>query len=149
MSTWRIAAVIAGGLLLPWAPGCSFLERGPSDEEVSSAIRESPPSPPTLGPTFLADVASVEIQQRGAYNTDGRYWPVRVRIRGSVKIKIRNPFHLGLLADAGKAPAEGVDFLEEARFIRDDFGNWRVSYRYDPAGPSWRLRDSHESASGR
>jgi hypothetical protein len=145
MSTRRMAAAIAGGLLLPCTPGCSFLERGPSDEEVAAAVRKSPPSPPTMGPSYLADVAQVEIRQRGRYSAKGRYWPVRVRVTGNVKIKITNPFQLGLVADAQKGSSEAVDFVEEARFTNDDYGNWRVSYAYDAASPRWRLDDSRTS----
>ena len=62
-----------------------------------------------------------------------------------MKIKITNPFQLGLVADAQKASPEAVDFVEEARFTKDDYGNWRVSYAYDAAGPRWRLDDSRTS----
>ncbi len=141
MFTWRIAAVTAGGLLLSCAFGCRLLERGPTDDEVRAAVRKSPPSPPTLGPTYLSEVASVEVQQRGRYNDDGHYWPVRVRVRGNAKLQITSPFQLGLVGDPRKAPAEVVDFAEEARLIKDDFGKWGVSYNYDAAGPRWRLEN--------
>ena len=49
----------------------------------------------------------------------------------------------------GKMAFEGPDmrrdtvfriaFVEEGRFVKDDFGNWRVSYNYDAHGPKWRL----------
>lgn len=127
------------GLALPCAAGCRLLESGPSDEEVSAAIRKAPPSPPTLGPTYLADVAAVEIQDRGQYNATGRYWPVRVRVKGRVKLKLTNLFQLGVMADAQNGPPLPVDFAEDARFTKDDYGNWRVTYAYHAAGPKWRL----------
>lgn len=144
MSTWRIFAVAMAGLALPYAAGCRLPDSGPRDEEITAAIRKAPPSPPTLGPTYLADIAAVEIQQRGRYNATGHYWPVRVRVRGNVKIKATNLLSLGLVTNAPKGSPAGVDFVEEARFSKDDFGNWKVSYNYDASGPTWRLavRDS-------
>lgn len=141
MAKWRIAGVVASGLLLWFIPGCRFLEQGPSDEEIRAAVRKSPPSPPTLGPMVLTEVASVEIQQRGRYNSEGRYWPIRVRVSGRMSVKPTNLFQLGLVA-ARKASPEPVDFVEETRFTKDDYGNWRAFYNYDAAGPRWRL-DTH------
>jgi hypothetical protein len=141
MCAWRIGLVMTTGLMLPCASGCRLLERGPTDEEVREAVRESPPSPPTLGPTYLSEVTSVEIQDRGRYNDDGHYWPVRVHVKGNARIKITSPFQLGLVSDPKKAPSEAVDFVEKAKFIKDDFGKWRVSYNYDASGPRWRLED--------
>jgi hypothetical protein len=149
MSTWRISAVAVAALALPYAAGCRLLESGPSDEEVSAAIRKAPPSPPTLGPTYLADIAAVEIQQRGRYNATGRYWPVRVRVRGRVKLKLTNPFQLGVIADAQNGPPPAVDFSEDVRFTKDDYGNWRVSYSYNVSGPKWRLGDREAARLGR
>lgn len=139
MAKWSITGVAAIGLLLSFAPGCRLLERGPTDEEVRATVRKSPPSPPTLGPTVLTDVASVELQERGQYNTAGHYWPVRVRVRGNARIKVTSLVQYGLVANARQAGADTVEFVEEARLSKDDFGNWRASYSYDAAGPRWRL----------
>lgn len=140
MVSGRLVAV-AGALTLTCAGGCRLLQRGPSDQEVAAAVEKSPPAPPTAGPTYLAELASIQVEQRGPYNSDGKYWPVRVRVKGGVKIKLTNAFQLGLLADRAKEKAESVEFVEEARFTKDDFGNWKVSYSYDPGGPRWRLHD--------
>ena len=78
-------SMIAGVLLLASALGCRLLESGPNDEQVIAAVRKSLPSPPTLGPTYLAEVVSVQVEERGRYNPDGRYWPVRVRIKGAAQ----------------------------------------------------------------
>ena len=139
MLTWRLAAVTTGGLLLSCTLGCRLLERGPTDDQVRTAVRKTPPSPPTLGPTYLSEVASVDIQERGRFNVDGRYWPVRVRVKGNARIQITNPFQLALVGDPRKVPPEAVDFVEEARLTKDDFGKWAVSYSYDATGPRWRL----------
>ncbi len=137
----RIVAA-AGALTLTCSAGCRLLQPGPSDQEVAAAVEKSPPAPPTAGPTYLAEFTSVQVEQRGPYNSDGKYWPVRVRLKGGVKIKLTNAFQLGLLGDRAKENAESVDFVEEARLSKDDFGKWRVSYKYDPRGPGWRLNDS-------
>jgi hypothetical protein len=134
-------SMIAGVLLLASALGCRLLESGPNDEQVIAAVRKSLPSPPTLGPTYLAEVVSVQVEERGRYNPDGRYWPVRVRIKGATRLKVTNVFQLALSGDPRKQPATPADFVEEARLTKDDFGGWRVSYSYDPSGPRWRLED--------
>jgi hypothetical protein len=135
--------------VLECASGCRLLERGPTDEEVRAAVRKSPPAPPTLGPTDLSQVTSVDIQERDGYNADGHYWPVRVRVRGNAKIEITNPFQLALLGDPRKSPTEPVDFTEEARLTKDDFGKWHVSYHYDSNGPTWRLHGRSTSTVSR
>ena len=127
------------GLLAVGATGCHVFKSGPSDEEVVATVRKSPPAPPTAGPTYLAQVESVELQERGRYNADAKYWPVRVRVKGGAKVKLTNVLQLGLLAAPAKQPSKAVDFVEEARFTRDDFGSWRVSYRYEPTSARWRL----------
>jgi hypothetical protein len=81
----------------------------------------------------------VTVADRARYNSTGKYWPVRVHVKGGVKVKVTNVLQLGLLSDAEKQPPKPVDFVEEGRFAKDDFGNWRVSYSYDPRGPNWRL----------
>jgi hypothetical protein len=139
--------MIAGVLLLASALGCRLLESGPNDEQVIAAVRKSPPSPPTLGPTYLAEIESIRVEKRGRYNPDGRYWPVRVRVMGGAKISVTNVLQLAFSGDPRKEPATPADFVEEARLTKDDFGNWRVSYSYDPSGPRWRL-DGRDTAGG-
>ena len=142
MATWRWPpVVITGVLFLACTPGCRFLSSGPNDDQVIAAVRKSPPSPPTLGPTYLADIASVEVKDRGRYNPDGRYWPVRIRVKGAAKLKVTNAFQLALTGDPRKQLATPAEFVEEARLTEDDLGGWRVSYAYDPDGPRWRLDD--------
>lgn len=85
---------VAGQLLLTVAVGCRAFAPGPSDQEVAVAVKKSPPSPPTAGPTYLAQVESVQVQERGPYNAGGKYWPVRIRVKGGVKIKPTNVFQL-------------------------------------------------------
>ena len=130
------------GLLAGAVAGCHVFKAGPSDEEVIAAVRKSPPAPPTAGPTYLTQIESVELQERGRYNTDAKYWPVRIRVKGGAKVRLTNALQLGLLGDPAKQPSKAVDFVEEARFTKDDFGNWRVSYGYEPTSARWRLEPS-------
>jgi hypothetical protein len=140
MAKHRIKPVVAAVLLLlAWAIGCRIRGSGPSDEDVVAAVKKSPPSPPTAGPTYLALIQSVQVEDRGPYNADGKYWSTRVRVKGGVKIKLTNVFQLGLVGDVKKESEKPVDFVEEARFTKDDFGTWHVSYHYDRRGPAWRL----------
>lgn len=135
---FRCRRLAISGVLLATTLGCRVFDRGPSDADVVAAVRKSPPSPPTLGPTLLAQVESVEVQERGDYHREGGYWPVRVRIKGAARIKVTNAFQLGVADYQAREKTEGVDFNEEGRFSKDDFGNWRVSYVYDGTGPQWR-----------
>lgn len=144
MVSGRLVAV-GGALTLICAGGCRLLESGPSDQDVTAAVEKAPPAPPTAGPTYLAELTSVQVEERGPYNSDGKYWPMRVRVKGGVKIKLTNAYQLGLLSPDSKRPSEPVDFVEEARFTRDNFGKWKVSYAYDPRGPRWRLDERGSS----
>lgn len=148
MSRFRLSAAGALGLFVVCTVGCRVFGSGPTDQEVVAAIKKLPPSPPTTGPTYLAEVESVAVQERGRYNADGKYWPVRVRVRGGVKSKVTSLFQLGLPGAVGTEPPKPVDFIEQARFSKDDFGNWKVAYNYDASGPKWRLAES-ETGDGR
>jgi hypothetical protein len=139
----------AAALTLTCAAACRLLQSGPSDQEVVAAVQKAPPAPPTLGPTYLAQIESVQVQERGPYNDDGKYWPVRVRVKGGVKIRVTNAFQLGLVGEVAKEPPKPMDFVEGARFTKDDFGKWHVSYNYDAHGPKWRLDDRETSRTGR
>ncbi len=147
MASRRIMAA-AAGLTLTCAAGCRLLHSGPTDQEIAAAVLKSPPAPPTAGPTYVAEVTSVRVEGRGPYNSDGKYWPVRVRVKGGVKVKLTSLFQLGLLGDHEKDPPTPMDFVEEARFTKDDFGGWRVSYNYDPS-PAWRINDRDLSRGNR
>jgi hypothetical protein len=140
VSRFRFSAVL--GLLAVCTNGCHLFGSGPTDQEVVAAIKKSPPSPPTTGPTYLAEIESVEVQERGRYNADGEFWPVRVRVKGGLKVKVTNVLQLGLLGDPTKQPPKAVDFVEDACFAKDDFGNWNVSYNYDTTGPRWRIAEA-------
>jgi hypothetical protein len=141
----RRIVLVTGPLLLTVSLGCRILERGPSDEDVLVAVRNAPPAPPTVGPTYLADIDSVQVEERGRYNAESAYWPVRVRVKGRVKVKVTNIFQLGLLGDRAKDKAEPMDFVEEARFAKDDFDHWRATYHYAAEGPRWRLNEPERS----
>jgi hypothetical protein len=78
-----------------YVAGCAT---GPSDQEVIAAVKQSPPLAPTLGPTYLAEIESVQVLQRGRHDARGRYWPVRARVRGGAKMALTNVFQLGFVA---------------------------------------------------
>ncbi len=64
---------------------------------------------------------------------------MRVRVKGSVKAKLTGLLLLALADAAAKEKPQPVEFVEEARLSKDDFGKRRVTYNYDVHGPSWRL----------
>jgi len=138
MERSRIIAV-AVGLTFTGTAGCRGLQSSPSDQDVTAAVTKSPPAAPTAGPTYVAEITSVHVEDRGPYNPDGKYWPVHVRVKGGVKVKLTSVFQLGLLSGDANKVSEPIEFVEEARFTRDDFGKWRVSYNYDPHAAKWRL----------
>src|SRR5262249_3972985 len=115
------------------------LESGPSDKEVMAAVEKTPPAPPTLGPSYLAEITSVKVEERGRYSAEGKYWPVRVRVKGTTKAKPTGLLQLALADEAAKQTPQPLEFVEEARLVKNDFGAWRVSYNYDRRGPGWRL----------
>jgi len=141
----RSHVIAIGGALLALAPGCRFLGSGPSDKEVVTAVEKVPPAPPTAGPTYLSEITSVSIEERGRFNGDGKYWPARVRVKGGVKSRLTGFLQLALADAAAKQKSQPMEFVEEARLSKDDFGKWRVSYNYDARGPAWRL-DQPEAA---
>jgi hypothetical protein len=146
MSRSRFGVVVA----LALATGCTLLaSRGPRDDEVTAVVQKTPPAPPTAGPTYLSEVTAISIEERGTYNSDGKYWPVRVRVKGGTKARLAGLLVLTLADAAAKQKAEPLEFVEEARFSKDDFGKWRVSYNYDRHGPRWRLDDVDVSSDGR
>lgn len=142
-------ALVPGVLLLTWAFGCGVFATGPSGQEVIAAVKQSPPLPPTVGPTCLAVIESVRVLERGQHNAHERYWPVRVHVKGGATMALTNVFQLGFVVDHRKDPPTPVDFVEEARLSKDDFGKWRVSYSYDPHGPRWRLDQPERSRAAR
>ena len=142
------AGSVGIALLLAALAACHTSPPGPTDEQLVAGVRKSPPSPPTPVPTYLAQIDSVEVQERGAYNADGKYWPVRVRVKGATKVKPTNVFQIALMGDPAKQKASPVEFVEEARLTKDDFGSWRISYIYDSRGPRWRL-DERQMQPGR
>jgi len=133
--------VIALSLSMASAAACQLFDRGPADTDVVAAVRKKPPAPPTLGPTYLSEIGSVEVEERGRYNASGRYWPLRVRIKGMVKVDPRTALLLAPLTDPRKHPATPVEFVEEVRLSKDDFGKWQASYHYADDGPRWRRSD--------
>jgi hypothetical protein len=138
------------GATFALAAGCTLLgSRGPRDDEVKAVVQKTPPAPPTAGPTYLSEVTAVSVEERGSYNDDGKYWPVRVRVKGGSKASLTGLLALTLADAATKQKAEPLEFVEEARFSKDDFGKWRVSYNYDRHGPRWRLGDVDVSSDAR
>lgn len=137
--------VVAAAGALALVAACRFPGTGPTDAEVTAAVQKSPPAPPTLGPSFLSELTSVKVEERGRYNGDGKYWPVRVRVQGSSKAKLTGFLALTLADAARNQKPQPVEFVEEARLSKDDFGGWRVTYKYDPAGPMWRLSSTEAS----
>ena len=70
-------------------------------------------------------------------------------MKGGLKIKVTNLVQLSVMGNPEMQTSKGVDFIEEARFAKDDFGNWRVVYHYDPRGPKWRIDETGIAELGR
>lgn len=102
----------------------------PTEAEILAAIRKSPPRPPTVGENRLVRVDAVVPIQRGAYNNDGRYWPVRVKLNGLMQLTGSASALYLALAEEDRKPSP-VEFVAEARLARNDYGEWAVQY---PAG---------------
>ena len=106
-----------------------------------AAVEKAPPAPPTLGPTYLSEVTSVRVEQRGPVQLR-RQVLARSRAReGWVEDQADERLSAGAPQGDTQKASEPVEFVEEARFTKDDFGNWRVSYDYDSQIARWRLGD--------
>lgn len=111
--------------------------QGPSDEESKLLIttklkQELPPSwvVGTKVEGFLGNIVSnavkssnvevdsIEIKQRGDFNEQEKYWPVKAQVKGSFQRQV-----------AGNTVDSKTTFDKEAnfRFSKDDYDKWKVT----------------------
>ncbi len=146
METRRFFAVTVS-LTLTGTAGCQLLHPPPSDQEVTAAVKESSPAPSTAGPTYLADLTSVQVEDRGLSNSDGKYWPIHVRLKGGVKINA-TPSSWGFsMVTQTRRRSPWSSWRRPLR--QENFGKWRVSYAYDPHAAKWRRDDRDGSCRDR
>jgi hypothetical protein len=107
----RRQALIAAILPLAWVACCHPRGSGPTDAAVVEVVRKPPPAPPTIGPTYMESIESVQVDERGPYNEDGRYWPVRVRVKGTVQVSRTS----ALLFDYSKTQGHRPVFVSHRR----------------------------------
>jgi hypothetical protein len=104
---YRIALLLVGFIALVGAALCG--PAAPSDRVVMQLVREQFQE----GPSFV--ISKVEILERGAYNRQGKYWPVRARVVGQMytlfgwKQQLDGDYHV----------------------YKDDYGKWAASYQDD------------------
>jgi hypothetical protein len=63
------------------------------------------------------EINLIEIKQRGNFNEQGKYWPVKVRVKGTCQRNV-----IGNKVDKAEFDQTG-DF----KFLKDDYGNWKAS----------------------
>lgn len=63
------------------------------------------------------EVESIEIKQRGEFNEQEKYWPVKAQVKGSFQREV-----------VGNAVDKKIPFDQEGnfRFSKDDYDNWKV-----------------------
>ena len=110
---------------------------GPTDEEtkllITSELKKEFPTAWVVGTkvegiignivsnTMKAtniEIESIVVKQRGNFNEQEKYWPVKVQIKGTFQREL-----------IGNRANEKVTFDKEAdfRFSKDDYDNWKIS----------------------
>jgi|GEM_PF-2044988 hypothetical protein len=95
-------------------PGNSEIE-----EAVKASLRDNVPISwvGNLMGGKNARIGTIEIKERGTFNKDGKYWPVKIRVVGSAELN--DPFNQGKVSR--------FDQVAEFRFSKDDYGKWHAS----------------------
>ena len=113
-----ISALLTAMLLLS---GCSSK---PDDALVDKAVREelSKSVPERWMKAMVVGgntkISSVKIVEWGDFNSERNYWPVKVKVAGSAKLRV--PF--------GKAEVRNFDEIGEFRFYKDDYDKWQWKF---------------------
>ena len=63
-----------------------------------------------------AKIISIEIDRRGLYNKDSKYWPFKLKVKGACEVN--DPFNKG----------KNISFDNVGDFVlyRDDYGDWQA-----------------------
>jgi hypothetical protein len=111
--------------------------QGPRDEEtkllITAKLKQELPSTWIVGTKvggFLGNIVSntvkatnveiesIEIKQRGDFNEQEKYWPVKAQVKGSFQREV-----IGNTVDNKIA----FDHEGNFRFSKDDYDNWKVT----------------------
>ena len=119
----RLFAMLAIGVPFWCSSACQMFASVPTAEEVVGPSRRLHRHRRRLAPPTWPRSNPWGSRTAGHYSADGEYWPVRVRVKGGVKVKVTNVLQFGLIGDAERQSPKPVDFVEEGRFTKDDYGN--------------------------
>ena len=98
----------------------------PSDSDVEQALRaefKTASAISWVGTVFDTkdlEISTIEIKQWGSYNGDEGYWPLKVRVAGSVKQNF-------VSFDTGKKTVKKFDHTGDFKLHKDDYGNWKAT----------------------
>jgi hypothetical protein len=85
-------------------------------EELSKSVPERWMNAMVVGGD--SNITSIKIIEWGDFNSDAKYWPVKVKVTGSAKLRV--PF--------GKAEVRNFDEVGEFRFYKDDYEKWQSKF---------------------
>ncbi len=114
---WAMTALLIAAL--PMLSSCS---KGPSDEAIKSAITEQLKHqvPLSWSGSLMggkdAQIELIEIKQKGKFNDQARYWPIRARVKGTCEADF-----------LFKTETKAFDQVGDFKLYQDDYGDWKAS----------------------
>ena len=76
------------------------------------------------GETEDVHIASLSVFRQGRFNQQQEFWPYRLRLTGTCKLEIAKD----------NEPVVSFDTVVDYRVFRDDFGNWKATFRQENRG---------------
>lgn len=114
---WTVVVLLIGTLAL-----LSSCSRGPSDDTIKSTITEhlKHQVPMSWSGSLLggqnAQIELIEIKQRGKFNDQAKYWPIKARVKGVCQANL-----------VFKTENRAFDEVGDFKLYQDDYGNWKAS----------------------
>ncbi|MBP8945597.1 MAG: hypothetical protein KBG25_06880 [Paludibacteraceae bacterium] len=107
-------------------PSCS---KGPSDKEIKEAITECIENDPPLswtggwlGGRRDVEIETIEIKQKGKFNKDEKYLPLRARVKGKCDVEEFTPGG----GFEPKTVTKTFDRIANFKIYEDDYGDWEA-----------------------
>ena len=72
-------------------------------------------------------ISKISIEEWASYNEERKYWPVRVRVHGSINgSRIEKSYS----ASVNQSLSTNYNKVVECEFSQDDYGKWKVQLKY-------------------
>jgi len=76
------------------------------------------------GVTEDVHIASISVFRQGRFNQQQKFWPYRLRLTGTCKLELAKD----------NEPVVSFDTVVDYRVFRDDFGDWKATFRQKNRG---------------